>query len=88
MGNISILLYIVILRAHDNHIVVVLQISSYHLHIISGGFHKIRHTYPSSKQHIGYKVIDRGNCPYHFTAIWSRGVVQFNSISSDFQGPL
>ena len=44
MGNISILLYIVILRAHDNRIMVVLQISSYRFHIISSGFHKIRHT--------------------------------------------
>ena len=33
MGNISILLYIVILRAHDSRIVVVLQLSSYRLHI-------------------------------------------------------
>jgi len=46
MGNISILLYIVILRAHDNHIMVVLQILSYCLHIISDGFHMIRHTLP------------------------------------------
>ena len=38
MDNISILSYIVILRAHDNRIVVVLQLSSYHLHIISGAF--------------------------------------------------
>ena len=38
MGNISILSYIVILRAHDNHIVVVLQLSSYHLYLISGAF--------------------------------------------------
>jgi len=38
MGNISMLLYIVILRAHNNHIVVVLQLLSYHLHIISGAF--------------------------------------------------
>ena len=38
MGNISILSYIVILRAHDNRIVAVLQLSSYHLHIISGAF--------------------------------------------------
>jgi len=38
MGNILILLYIVILRVHDNCIVVVLQLSSYHLHIISGAF--------------------------------------------------
>ena len=38
MGNILILSYIVILRAHDNHIVVVLQLSSYRLHIISGAF--------------------------------------------------
>ena len=38
MGNISILSYIVILRAHDNCIVVVLQLSSYRLHIISGAF--------------------------------------------------
>jgi len=43
MGNISILSYIVILRAHDSHIMVVLQLSSYHLHIISGALHKIRH---------------------------------------------
>jgi len=38
MGNISILSYIMISRAHDNRIVVVLQLSSYHLHIISGAF--------------------------------------------------
>ena len=38
MGNISILSYIVILRAHDNHIVVVLQLSPHRLHIISGAF--------------------------------------------------
>jgi len=38
MGNILILLYIVILGAHDNRIVVVLQLSSYRLHIISGAF--------------------------------------------------
>jgi len=38
MGNISILSNIVILRAHDNCIVVVLQLSSYRLHIISGAF--------------------------------------------------
>ena len=38
MGNISILSYIVILRAHDNRIVVVLQLSSYRLHMISGAF--------------------------------------------------
>jgi len=38
MGNISILSYIVILRAHDKHIVVFLQLSSYRLHIISGAF--------------------------------------------------
>ena len=38
MGNISILSYIVILRAHDNRIVVVLQLLSYRLHIISGAF--------------------------------------------------
>ena len=38
MGNISILSYIVILRAHDNRIVVVLQLSSYRLHITSGAF--------------------------------------------------
>jgi len=37
---------IIIYRDVDNHIVVVLQISSYCLHIISGGFHKIRHTLP------------------------------------------
>ena len=35
MGNISILSYIVILRAHDNRIVVISQLSSYRLHIIS-----------------------------------------------------
>ena len=46
MGNISILSYIVILRAHNNHIVVVLQLLSCCLHIISGGLHKIRHTLP------------------------------------------
>jgi len=38
MGNISILSYIMILRAHDNRIVVVLQSSSYRRHIISGAF--------------------------------------------------
>jgi len=38
MGIISILLYIVALIAHDNRIVVVLQLSSYRLHIISGAF--------------------------------------------------
>jgi len=38
MGNISILSYTMILRAHDNRIVVVLQLSSYRLHIISGAF--------------------------------------------------
>ena len=38
MGNISILSYIVILRAHDNRIVVVLQLLSYRLHNISGAF--------------------------------------------------
>jgi len=38
MGNIFILSYIVILRAHNNRIMVVLQLSSYHLHIISGAF--------------------------------------------------
>jgi len=38
MGNISILSYIMILRAHDNCIAVVLQLSSYRLHIISGAF--------------------------------------------------
>jgi len=38
MGNISILSYIVILRAHDNRIVVILQLSSYRLHIISSAF--------------------------------------------------
>ena len=37
-GDEAILSYIVILRAHDNHIVVVLQLSSYRLHIISGAF--------------------------------------------------
>ena len=38
MGNILMLLYIVILRAHDNRIVVVLQLSSYRPHIISGAY--------------------------------------------------
>jgi len=38
MGNISILSYIVILKAHDNRIMVVLQLSSYRLRIISGAF--------------------------------------------------
>jgi len=38
MVNISILSYIVILRTHDNRIMVVLQLSSYRLHIISGAF--------------------------------------------------
>ena len=38
MGDISILLYIMILRAHIRHIVVVLQLSSYHFHIISSTF--------------------------------------------------
>ena len=40
MGNISILPYniIVILTAHDNRIVVVLQLLSYHFCIISGTF--------------------------------------------------
>ena len=36
VGNISLLSYIVILRAHDNRIVVVLKLSSYRVHIISG----------------------------------------------------
>ena len=36
VGNISLLLYIVILRAHDNRIVVVLKLSLYRVHIISG----------------------------------------------------
>ena len=45
MGNIpvSVLSYIVILRAHDNYIMVVLQLSSYRLHIIGGAF---RHNLP------------------------------------------
>ena len=44
VGNISLLSYIVILRAHDNHIVVVLKLSSYRVHIISGVvFAEIRH---------------------------------------------
>jgi len=34
----AILSYIVILRAHDNRIVMVLQLSSYRLYIISGAF--------------------------------------------------
>jgi len=38
MGNISILSYIVILTAHDSRIVVVIQLSPYRLHIISGAF--------------------------------------------------
>ena len=38
MGNISILSYIVILRPCNNRIVVVLKLSSYCLHIISGVF--------------------------------------------------
>ena len=43
VGNI-ILSYIVILRAHDNRIVVVLKLSSYRVHIISGVvFAEIRH---------------------------------------------
>ena len=44
VGNISLLSYIVILRAHDNRIVVVLKLSSYRVHIISGVvFAEIRH---------------------------------------------
>ena len=44
VGNISLLSYIVILRAHDNCIVVVLKLSSYRVHIISGVvFAEIRH---------------------------------------------
>ena len=44
VGNISSLSYIVILRAHDNRIVVVLKLSSYRVHIISGVvFAEIRH---------------------------------------------
>ena len=44
VGNISLLSYIVILRAHDNRIVVVIKLSSYRVHIISGVvFAEIRH---------------------------------------------
>ena len=46
VGNISLLSYIVILRAHDNRIVVVLKLSPYRVHIISGTggvFAEIRH---------------------------------------------
>ena len=44
VGNISLLSYIVILRAHDNRIVVVLKLSLYRVHIISGVvFAEIRH---------------------------------------------
>ena len=44
VGNISLLSYIVILRAHDNRIVVVLKLSSYRVHIISDVvFAEIRH---------------------------------------------
>jgi len=46
MGNN--ILYIMILRAHDNRIVVILQLSSYHLHIISGAFTKIRPILPEN----------------------------------------
>jgi len=38
MGDTLILSYIVILRAHDNRIMVILQLLSYCLHIISGAF--------------------------------------------------
>ena len=37
-GQYTILSYIVILKAHNNHIVVVLQLSSYRLHIIGSAF--------------------------------------------------
>ena len=44
VGNILLLSYIVILRAHNNRIVVVLKLSSYRVHIISGVvFAEIRH---------------------------------------------
>jgi len=45
-GQYIDIIVIVILRAHDNCIVVVLQLSSYRLHIISGALHEIRHTLP------------------------------------------
>jgi len=38
MGNISILSYIMILSAHDNCIVVLLQLLPYRLHIIGSAF--------------------------------------------------
>ena len=44
VGNISLLSYIVILRAHNNRIVVVFKLSSYRVHTISGVvFAEIRH---------------------------------------------